>query len=54
MPGGFEDRIALLTGLSNGKLPSPRAKGNPSRRLTATQSETLCFACTNCPDLFRT
>ena len=27
IPGRFEARIALLTGLGNGKSPSPRAKG---------------------------
>jgi hypothetical protein len=28
--GGFEARIALLIGLSNGKSSSPQAKGNQS------------------------
>jgi len=30
IPGRFKARIALLTGLSNGKSPSPRAKGHRS------------------------
>jgi hypothetical protein len=30
IPGRFDVRIALLTGLGNGKSPSPRAKGHRS------------------------
>jgi hypothetical protein len=35
-PGGSEVRIAHLTGLGNGKSPSPLTKGARSRRSKAT------------------
>jgi hypothetical protein len=37
IPGHFEARIAFLTGLGNGKSPSPRAKGHRSWWLTAAR-----------------
>jgi hypothetical protein len=37
IPGRFEARITLLTGLGNGKSPSPRAKGHRSWWLTAAR-----------------
>jgi len=35
--GHFEARIVLLTGVGNGKSPSPQAKGHRSWWLTATR-----------------
>ena len=37
IPGGFETRIALLTGSGKGKLPSSRARSDRSRQLMAPQ-----------------
>ena len=44
--GVFEARIALLTGLGNGKSPSPRANGNRSRGRRHQNGEARRSACT--------